>query len=154
MQFETYLELARQLEGLAAASGLKIVIRPHSIEQRAIALKYGNKDGAICIERRGDFYEALSKANTVISELSTGLFEAVGVTNNIYLWETPKSKFSYPTHPFIGFSNASDISDIRKNASPTFLAPQADLFWAPDWHDNFQRFLSTVGAVREGSVQH
>lgn len=144
MNFEIYLELAKQLEARALARGLKIILRPHPIEQSAVAAKYGRGSGGISIERQDDFYEALARADTIVSEISTGLFEAIGIARKIYLWETPKSLFTYPAHPFDRFSQASDIADFGDNTASTSAAGVAP-YWALDWAGNFHKFLEGLG---------
>lgn len=140
MEFGNYLKLAQQLEVGEIGQRLKVVIRPHPIERSAIVSEHGSKVGRIFIDNRADFYASLNKADTVISEISTGLFEALGVVENAYLWETPKSKFTYPSHPFTSFAFASEITKIQAGR----VKPSIELFWSNDWRGNFRKFLNSI----------
>ena len=92
-------------------------------------------------------YSPLKESSVVISELSTGLFEAVGLVDKVLLWETDKSRFAFPEIPFKSFSTMvelelilNDMDSLQKD-SP--IVPISDL-WEPNWRRNFLRFVEGV----------
>jgi hypothetical protein len=145
IEFETYLDLAKAVEPAVSNSGLNPVIRPHPIERSLIRSKYGNAIGGIRVDQNSDLMTSLQKAKIIVSEISTGLFEAIGVTENIYLWETPKSRFTYPQHPFQVFASAKELGELINASTSATPKLQADAFWAPNWKHNYTTFLATLG---------
>lgn len=144
MEFDVYLELAKTIESAAASRGWRVVIRPHPLERSWVQETYGRQIGAIAIDQNPDIMAALNDSRIVVSEISTGLFDAIGLAGDIYLWDTPKSRFCYPTHPFTPFSSADELSKlIRSNHAATRVEPGG--FWAPNWHANYLAFLAKFG---------
>jgi len=123
----------------------RIVFRPHPVERERVLRLYGRKAGNVAIEWKKGICEAFEAAETVVSELSTGLFEAVGLANRIFLWDTPKANFCYPHHPFATFSDADDlVAKIQDGACGRVDASTAEEFWVPNWKKNYLAFLESV----------
>lgn len=139
---DKHLRLAAELATHLKKSD-RIIFRPHPDE------RYKFKDSTekepalgICIDKNADIYDSFRQAHTVISEASTGLFEAIGFVNRILVWETAKSKFGIPNHPFTGFSSVSQAAHLI--GDDTLLASHAALsetIWASDWQSKYSRFL-------------
>lgn len=150
IDFAQYAELANHISRCLANSGFRIVLRPHPIERASVLRTHGGKVGEVAIEVKGDIYDALASAKAVISEVSTGLFEAYGLVDHIWVLATPKSKFSIPHHPF---ESIADLDDMESRLSRLRSGPRPRhdpaLLWAKDWEGNYRRFLSERGVVNQ-----
>jgi hypothetical protein len=141
---EKYLSLCTVLAE-SLSTKYRIVFRPHPLERECVQRLYGGKVGKIVIEWKRPIYEAFGAAEIVVSELSTGLFEAIGLVNRIFLWDTSKAKFCYPSHPFTAFFDADDlIAKIKDDETGRVDSSTAEEFWAPYWKENYLAFLESV----------
>lgn len=146
VEFEKYLDLARTLESFAARRDLRVVVRPHPIERTIVRSRHGERVGAIEIDNTGDLYLSLGGAHAVISEVSTGLFEAAGLADKLFMWDTPKTRFGYPQHPFQAFETPERLLELLADPdSGQLTAASHESIWAPSWRDNYQRFLAAAG---------
>lgn len=149
IEFPLYLALADELSRLLG-SRYRVVLRPHPLERERVYKDYPDgRAGTVIIDRNRDIYQSFASAYVVAGEVSTGLFEAIGVVTKVLLWETPKARFSYPRHPFASFVDAKTFVDA-------ILAPEAgsatvaqEEIWASDWRGNYRSYLEHVlqGAV-------
>lgn len=146
IEFSLYLDLAEQIASSARTRGLRVVLRAHPLERTGVQAKYGNRIGEVSLDQNDDLYASLSMAHVVISELSTGLFDAAGLADRIFIWDTPKSRFTHPRHPFQTFSSASTFLDLLGQEEAGRL-PVSDLdaIWAPAWRANYLGFLEKHG---------
>lgn len=148
IEFNLYLNLALALRSYASTTGLKIVLRPHPLE-RTRALQMSEVEaGGVLIDSNIDLYQSLKTAHTVVSELSTGLFEAVGFAKRILVWETKKSRFCYPTIPFPKFDSIEQLVEILKGAEVDFNDKKEinlEEIWSNNWKSNFNNFLIAQG---------
>jgi CDP-glycerol glycerophosphotransferase (TagB/SpsB family) len=141
IEFCVYLKLANDLTNLID-DRYRIVLRPHPLERKRVYSKYpsGNVDKVV-IDQNRDIYQSLSTAYAVTGEVSTALFEAVGLVKYIFLWETPKAVFSCPSHPFTGFLNAKDfVSKIDDYESGQAYVAQEEV-WSQDWVSNYRSYI-------------
>lgn len=150
IETRSYLSLARELAA-RAGSKFRVVFRPHPLERAWIKanLKEGG-DRGVLMDENPDVYQSFLTAHAVLSEVSTGLFEAVGLANRIFVWNTRKSRFSYPSHSFDTFSNANECLDQLNNPA-ALSSPRisSDDVWAPNWRANYLDFVqSVVGPLR------
>ena len=144
IETDKHLTLSTVLaEGLGTKH--RIVFRPHPLERDRVLRLYGRNAGDVAIEWEMGICKAFEAADVVVGELSTGLFEAVGLANRIFLWDTPKANFCYPSHPFTVFSDADDlVAKIRDGESGRVDAVTEEEFWVPNWKDNYLDFLKSV----------
>lgn len=147
IEFNLYLELARSLCSHAKAMGLRTVLRPHPLERtRALQLSTTETAG-VQIDSNSDLYHSFKSAHTVVSEVSTGLFEAVGIVNKILIWDTPKSRFGYPTHPFKKFDSIDAL--LKELETSEGCDQDAEItneqIWSSNWKYNFNTFLIEHG---------
>lgn len=136
-----YLDLAHFLSKNLQA--FKVVFRPHPLERQKLAeiLSSTNLD-KLGIDTRLDIYDSFRNAHVVINEVSTGLFEAVGLVDRVLIWDTPKSRFYFPHHPFESFRDKEDLlSKIRQPDQGLVCTAQAEKIWASNWRINYQDFL-------------
>ncbi len=141
-----YMSLAERLAARLAGR-FQVVFRPHPLEREAVLAKYGAPGAsAVRIDPHVDLYDALRGAHAVVSELSTGLFEAVGLVDHIFIWDTPKSRFTFPRHPFAAFQDADHLAmQLEKNTASAWNADEVARIWQPDWRTQYLRFLASVG---------
>ena len=146
IEFDLYLELAKQIAPVAARSGLNVVLRAHPLERSVVAARYGDRVDEVTLDKNANLYTSLRSAHVVVSEVSTGLFEAVGLADKLFVWNTPKARFGYPRHPFQTFSSAAMLAELLASDSAGRL-PASDLeaIWAPSWRTNYLGFLEAHG---------
>lgn len=149
IEFNLYLDLARSLTSAAAALGLRVVLRPHPLERTRVFELTERQTGGVTIDRNVDLYESFRTAHAVVSEVSTGLFEAVGIVPRIFIWDTAKSRFGYPRHPFRTFGSVDELTELltRRNEGALRDALTSDCIWAEGWRKRFAEFLTEQGVV-------
>ena len=125
------------------------MLRPHPLERERVWSQFDEtSSGAVVIDRTRDIYPTLSAAFAVVGEISTGLFEAIGLAERIYLWATQKARYACPTHPFVEFGDGAELAE--RLLAPTARAASSldvESIWAPDWRGNYRRYL-------ERALQH
>lgn len=147
IEFELYMQLAQTIAVAVADSGLRVVIRPHPIERSAVLAKWGKAVANVSIDVTPDIYVAFLQAHTVISEVSTGMFEAVGLAERVIILGSNKARICYPDQPFAMANSAQDIVDIVQGAKPGRPTVSEERFWAPDWCQNYRKFLREKVAI-------
>jgi len=146
IEFDKYMEFALQLSLLSAKTGLRVVIRPHPLERTVVYSKYGKKHALVEIDQNADIYPSLRQAYAVVSEVSTGLFEAVGLAKKIFIWDTPKARFTFPTLPLQTFESVEELhSLIKDEVSGQMSDSQIGSIWEADWKQNYFKFLEVCG---------
>ncbi len=144
VETEKYLALCSSLEN-AIGDKYRVVFRPHPWEREAVAAKYGKKRNQVYIEWKKELYNAFTSTDILVSEISTGLFEAIGLVQTIFLWETKKSRFCYPSHPFSTFESPEElVQKIQSGGEGTVSPLVIESIWAPDWEKNYRNFLDDV----------
>ena len=148
IETDMYLGLARSLSS-GIGKDLRVVFRPHPLECAKVFSAYsGGCVGDVHIDRNPDIYDSFCSAHAVVSEVSTGLFEAVGLADRVFIWNTPKARFVYPIHPFSSFSDRLDLVEkIRNNDAGYLNFQRADQIWTPDWRENYLTFLRDIGGI-------
>lgn len=124
----------------------KVLFRPHPMERiKVLGMKIEN----IEIDVNDDIYKSFANTAILIGELSTALYEAIGLVDRIVVWDTSKSKFSDPTAPFekLTLSNENECSSMLKNLNwickyKTSIAERS--YWEPHWQNNYKNFLKNV----------
>ncbi|PIE69223.1 MAG: hypothetical protein CSA21_03635 [Deltaproteobacteria bacterium] len=142
-----YLDLSSFLADTLGESH-RIVFRPHPFEREMVARQYGKRFGKVSIEWDKELYDAFVSTDTLVSELSTGLFEAIGLVRSIFLWNTKKAEFCYPEHPLSTFDSPRElVRKIRSGSEGSVSRAIVESFWAPDWERNYNNFLETYGCL-------
>ena len=145
IELALYMAHAQEIAAAVGTLGLEIVLRPHPLERTEAQRRYGTRSGDVRLDYQADLYASLSTAHAVISEVSTGLFEAVGVAEKIFIWDTPKARFAYPSHPFQAFSTVVMLVDLLRQGSPGRIgANDLESVWASGWRDRYVEFLAEV----------
>jgi hypothetical protein len=146
IEFELYLELALKIAPLARKLGLRIRLRPHPLERTRISAEYLGKIDCIDIDMNTDIYASLETAHTVISELSTGTFEAINLVERIFIWNTEKARFAFPISPFETFDTPEKLIYLLQDPSngkiPESLISSV---WERGWVAKYKAFLHQQG---------
>ena len=144
IEFNLYLDLARSLLNHAKAIGLRVVLRPHPLERTRVLQMSAAEISGVQIDTNPDLYLSLKTAHTVVSEVSTGLFEAVGIVKRIFVWDTLKSRFGYPIHPFEKIDSIDEL--VRKLNQKEDIhfegVIDSNYIWNENWRLNFFKFLA------------
>lgn len=141
VEFSKYLQLAQRIEPVVARRGLRVVLRPHPLERTQVKDRYGTGVGAVAIDANIDLYASLQTSHAVISELSTGLFEAVGLADKFFMWDTAKARFGYPEHPFQSFAEPDALRELLADERSGQLKVPREAIWAPAWRDRYLAFI-------------
>jgi hypothetical protein len=146
IETDLYLGLARELAA-QLDTRFTVVFRPHPLERAKVLAAFpGGIVDSVRIDQNRDIYQSFLSAYAVVSELSTGLFEAVGLVNRILIWDTAKARFCFPSHPFSVFSDAGDLArKLVEDGRIELATEQGEKIWKPDWRANYGRFLASIG---------
>lgn len=145
-ELQAHLDCCRALAARLPA-GWEVLFRPHPEEQRAVLAMDNAVFSGFGLDRESDIYASLAQSEAVVAELSTGLFDGVGLARRIFVWDTPKSRFGLPNHPFVRFSDVAALATALQAPQEGDLAPeQCESIWASDWRTRFTEFLAASGA--------
>jgi hypothetical protein len=133
-----YLDLCEQLADVFGGT-YRVVFRPHPLERAQIDATVAKHGTSVHIDRNADMYQSFATAHVLISEVSTGLFEAVGTVENIFLWDTPKARFCFPSFPFEAVKSAEEMKIRLDDERPCLITPSE--IWENDWKENYMTFL-------------
>ena len=129
----------------------RVVFRPHPRERE---LLIGTADqlaaDGVTVDFARDIYQSLRAASIVVAELSTGLYEAVGVAERIVVWDTPKSRALGGPTPF---QRAADVKTLAAGVTDPSFGRVPDTveaaLWASDWSNRFDEFLGEALSGRK-----
>ena len=149
IETDSYLDFCRELASLLP-SYFKVVFRPHPMERSRVFASTPGVGQGFHIDHEHDIYPSLARAEAVVAEVTTGLFEAVGLTRRIFVWNTPKSRFGLPNHPFATFDTTQDLARmVEKDGSAGIVSGDAsEEIWASDWQGRFRGFINSVERPR------
>lgn len=145
IETELYLELASKVFRIIGGKGMNVVFRPHPFERERI--KSFALPSGVQLDSNTDIYSSLKQSRVVISELSTGLFEAVGLVDQILLWKTDKSMFAFPEIPFVSFSSIDELESLLNDKSlfdEVYKTIPSHELWEPNWRQNYLSFVEGV----------
>jgi hypothetical protein len=150
IETDRYLDLCQSISA-ASRSSHRVVFRPHPLERAVVHARFpGGSVGAVRIDAHQDIYSAFREAEVVVSEVSTGLFEAIGLVPRIFIWDTPKAQFSYRNHFFQRFSTPMELVELLSDeGAGRVTTDRIDGIWAPRWRDNYRGFIED--ALQRGS---
>ncbi|MEW9902623.1 hypothetical protein [Pseudomonas putida] len=144
IEFDLYLGLATELAALLRGR-YRVVLRPHPLERAEVHRRFPQgQAGDVVIDPNRDIYSSFATAHVVAGEVSTGLFEAIGVAGKVLLWETAKARFSYPSHPFSGFEDAKGFVEAMSAPNGAQVTVVQNDIWANDWAVNYRHYLDQV----------
>lgn len=137
-----YLDLCERLSAFLMGK-VEVVFRPHPLERARVWAKHPDGFvGKVRVDAHTDMYRSFRESGAVVSEVSTGLFEAIGLVPKVFIWDTPKARFSYPVHPFQGFSDASELAHLVLDENAGRVSTQQmESIWASNWQSNYLEFI-------------
>lgn len=145
IETEKYINLASAIYNIVKDRGMIVVFRPHPFEREK--MKSVIFPNGVQLDSHSDIYASLGESRIVISEMSTGLFEAVGLVDKVLLWETDKSRFAFPDIPFASFKTLDELKSILNNTSSVKSngnrIPVNEL-WKPNWKQNYLTFVEGI----------
>ena len=145
IETNSYLDFCRELASLLP-SGFRVVFRPHPMERSRVFASTAGVGRGFHIDQEPDIYPSLARAEAAVAEVTTGLFEAVGLTRRIFVWNTAKSRFSLPNHPFAVFDTVADLARMieKDNSAGSVSGFASEEIWASDWQGRFRGFIDSV----------
>lgn len=128
-----YLALCERLVALLGDDA-RVVFRPHPLERANVWSQHPNGfSGKVRIDTHQDLYSSFKNAGAEVSEVSTGLFEAIDIVPKVFIWDTPKARFAYPIFPFQCFSDADELARlILDETAGRVNTEQIEKIWAPN----------------------
>lgn len=144
-ELRAHFELCRALVK-ELPPGWEVLFRPHPEERCAVLKMNDSAFSGFSLDRESDIYTSLAQSEAVVAELSTGLFDGVGLARRIFVWDTPKSRFGLPNHPFARFSDAAALAVSLQSPYDGDLTPEhMESIWASNWRARFTEFLGVCG---------
>ncbi len=144
IETDFYLDWCRDLSK-ALSTTYRVLFRPHPLERNRVIHLDSSRFKGFEVDLELDIYPALAMAHAVIAELSTGLFEAAGLTDRIFVWSTPKSNFGLPVNPFAEFEDIEDLAHQLINTDTGRVSNiSIEAFWANNWRGRFKHFIDSV----------
>ncbi|HEY8608896.1 MAG TPA: hypothetical protein VIM12_17415 [Noviherbaspirillum sp.] len=145
LKTDFYLSLCAELAAVLSTD-YRVVFRPHPLERSKV---FSGISGGIAdrvkIDSRPDIYSSFASASALVSELSTGLFEAIGIVPRIFIWDTPVARFTIPSHSFRGFQSAAELITLLSSSETGKVAEeQKERVWKTRWQENYRHFLASV----------
>ena len=144
IETEFYLQFCHELAKLLSDSYC-VTFRPHPLERDRVLGMREPLSAGCTIDHVSDIYLSLANVHAVVAEVSTGLFDAVGLAGRIFVWNTAKSRFSLPEHPFSSFHSAPDLArKLLSSHGDGLPSVDPEEIWASDWQSRFKGFIGGV----------
>ncbi len=137
-----YLQLCKNITALKLQ--YEVIFRPHPGERKKFESKAERDKHSFLIDTQKNIFDTFCNVDVVISEISTGLFDAIGIVEKILVWQTEKADFFYQNHPFDRFKNIEDLLCNLEKPSIFFSKQKIDYFWASNWRNNYLQFLTEI----------
>ena len=131
---------------------LQVKFRPHPLERSQVEQRFAtNPVLGVKLDIEADIYRSLNGTHAVMSEVSTGLFEAIGLAQHVFLWDTPKARFCYPSYPFSAVTSPAELAAALASDPARGSHIEAPEIWATDWYGRYMNFVRSVGVSVERS---
>lgn len=144
IETEHFLAISAGLVEPAGRLGLEVVFRPHPAERPELIAAPEKLPPGVQLDCNADIYEAFMSALAVVSEVTTGTFEALGVVPHVFVRDSGNVRFHYPDNPFAVFTSAEDLCS-RIGLSANGSTTQSSAMWADDWELRYAEFLRSLG---------
>lgn len=140
---EYYIDLALDISKQLPDSD--VVFRPHPGEVFNTKRILKERELNVKLDNYKEIYESLNNTEVVISEVSTVLFEAIGIVDNIIVMNTEYSRAYLPVHPFVTCNNANEVVDYITTGEGIISSDTEDI-WSTNWKNNYINFINgTIG---------
>lgn len=123
--------------------GYQIIFRPHPLEWATLETVYKRLlDEKIDIDTVSNLYNSLQRAEVVVSELSTAMYEAKAFVNNVYLIRNNFSESFGDTsmNLFPTLNENADLDLGRNNKADESMHQ----LWEQNWKKNYEEFICSV----------
>lgn len=140
LETQKYVSLALEINKVVEH---KVIFRPHPLERHKFL--EDRADVSVEIDLSSELSSRLANTDVIISELSTGLFDALGIVEHIYIWKTTKSEAAFGTLPFASFESVEELREKLSNAAlkPPTLPCSTDV-WKENWINNYKNFVDPI----------
>ena len=135
-----YMKLAEELNKVFDT--FKVIFRPHPSERYDVQQLIKNKSTSLTVDYDSNLYQLLEETEVVISEISTVLFESIGLVPRIVVWRTEFSQAILPKCPFENFKTIEDLNKLVSYYNNESLCEKH--FWDDNWEDNFKKFVKII----------
>lgn len=137
---ERYIQLAIFLS--ESLPNRTVLFRPHPSERYEAGQFLEKANSKVNLDLENNLYKSLEQADVIVSEISTVLFEAIGLVPRIIVWRTDYSKFILKECPFESFENDNELLKIIANRSS--LSIDENCFWENNWKEKFSNVLNNL----------
>lgn len=121
-----------------------VVYRPHPGEKGETVKIIKEKNLNIELDSIPEIYDSLANSYVVISEISTVLFEAIGICEYVFVMNTDYSRHNLPENPFVVCNNLEDllymVGDEKYKTSDTICQG----LWMEDGINKYSKFITDV----------
>lgn len=135
-----YIKLAEELSKIY--DSYQVIFRPHPSERLDVQNLIKGESIHFQVDYFSNLYQLLEVTAIIISEISTVLFESIGLVPRIIVWRTDFSRAILPVCPFENFNKINEL--IRLEAKATNYSLKENLFWDNDWEGNFKNFIKRI----------
>jgi hypothetical protein len=119
-----------------------VVFRPHPSERVYVSTIIGEEPENYRIDFSRNIYSALEETDVIISEISTVLFEAIGLVKRIIVWRSDYSKYILPDGPFESAETISGLLNLIEEPQTTMI--DENQFWNHDWKKNIKKVTHNI----------
>lgn len=137
---DKYIELTESI--MAKFQDFNVIFRPHPGEDSIAREIVDEKGSNVRFDENFEIYDTLKQAFVVISEITTVLFEAVGVVKKIIVWNNDYAKAFLPDHPFDSFERVEELQDIIYGDLDKEYKDCE--FWSEDCLQRYKNFVDLV----------
>ncbi|QDZ11640.1 hypothetical protein [Devosia ginsengisoli] len=141
---DIFIDLAAQIAEALTTRRMRVVFRPHPVERDSRDWR-GQLPTGVVLDENIDLYDSFDSALAVVSEVTTGAFEALGLVPHILVRDTAKTRFNYPDGSFALFRTIDDLLRLLDAATEQTATSLTKAIWADNWQDNYARFLQAQG---------
>lgn len=139
---KSYIDLANNISKITTT--YEVIFRPHPTERETVKSISNSCQLFFKLDLDTDLYRLFEETEVIISEISTVLFESVGLVPRRLVWRTKFSVYNLPDCPFETFCNIEELNDkISKKRDNIKIVSDEDI-WSKEWKANFDYFLQDV----------
>lgn len=140
---EATKRIALELTRVMDRAKYEIILRPHPGEFPSAKEKYGQLEShGASIDLATDLYSTLVKADFVVGEVTTALFEATYFGKVVFAMDHPYTRLHIDRDTFPMVKTASDVAGLI--AQKQVETSRSDLFWDKDWQWNYKTFMTAI----------
>lgn len=138
---EDYFVLAEHLLSKFSKQ-YSIVFRPHPIEKN-IAQSISRNHPNVSLDVNDSVYRTLGDSAVVLGEVSTVLFEAIGIVDKIIIWKTQYSNSIFQEYPFPSFTDFSELDRIIEDDNGKTVINDHD-YWEQNAVEKFKNYVMNL----------